>query len=101
MSRPPHMQQPRSGQQAVVIRSDENILAVYAENGWNLAKKHPKISLTWLAGLLLSIFATGLTPHPDAVRSYEEALQDVSKDVPALTEVRMSAMLFFAHLWQS
>jgi hypothetical protein len=73
-------QQRRPQQQGttVVLRSDENILAVAAGHGLKLAKKHPAISLTWVAGLLLSVFATGLTPSPDAVQRYEQKMEHVS-----------------------
>jgi hypothetical protein len=68
------------GQQGstIVLRGDENILAMAAGHGLKLAKKHPAISLTWIAGLLLSVFATGLTPSREAVQRYEQKMEHVS-----------------------
>lgn len=53
-------------------------------------KKNPVISLTWVGGLLLSIFATGFTPSMEAVRKYE--VREATSSVPDQSRFRRECL---------
>ena len=59
-------------QAGVVVRGGaDRFGTLVVRAGKNFVKSHPKISITWVVGLLISILASGFTPSQEAVQKYE------------------------------
>lgn len=73
-----------------IVLGDQNLFALAAKATLNKAKKHPKISVAWIIGLLFSILATGFTPAQEDVRQYTQELRGLEQYDPLLLEVSTS-----------
>ncbi len=71
-------QQRRSaqGQQQLVVGGADAFGALMINSGKRFVKSHPVISLGWVLGLLVSILASGYTPSPEALQTYEVSLSE-------------------------
>lgn len=70
-------QQPRRSpqpQQQIIVGGADAFGALLVNSGKRFVKSHPVISLGWVFGLLVSILASGYTPSPEAVQTYEVSL---------------------------
>lgn len=64
-------QQPQG---TIVPGTADNFSALVVNSGKNFVKTHPRISIAWVVGLLISILASGFTPSQEAVQKYEVRL---------------------------
>lgn len=63
--------QPQRHETAIAVGSADEIGRIAIRSGQRFVKRHPAISGAWVAGLLVSILASGYTPTPAAVQNYE------------------------------
>lgn len=64
-------QQPQRRETAIAVGSADEMGRIVIKSGQRFVKRHPAISLAWVAGLLVSILASGYTPSQQAVQNYE------------------------------
>lgn len=64
----------QQAQGAIVPGTADHFGALVVNSGKNFVKTHPRISIAWVVGLLISILASGFTPSQEAVQKYEVCL---------------------------
>lgn len=87
-------QSPRRANMQVreIALPDENLMLIAGRGLLKAADRHRTISLAWVLGLLLAIFASGLTPSEDQVAAYERRLDTIDYDSLAKAEEDLAYM---------
>ena len=78
MNEPQRQRRPGGGSEQVARVSAADTLALAAVEGTKtFVKSHPVLTASWVLGLMLSVFAAGFAPAPEALQAYEAKLDSL------------------------
>ncbi len=67
--------------QQVTVRDELNLPAIVFKGGVTFVKTYPKISISYVVGVIVCLLGSGITPSPDAVLNMERAVSIVENNV--------------------